>query len=92
MGFAKSLPTNAKEVISVKYEIRAYPMRCVGCLNCQLICSFLFEKVFSTARSRIMIDHLDNGSMIGFTDKCTKCGSCADYCLYDALEKVEEVA
>ena len=28
-------------------------------------------------------------SMIGFTDQCNLCGSCADYCLYDALEKVE---
>ena len=73
----------------MKYEIRTYPMRCVGCLSCQLICSFLYARVFSTAKARIMIDHYDSGSMIGFTDQCNLCGSCADYCLYDALEKVE---
>lgn len=73
----------------MKYEIRTYPTRCVGCLNCQLICSFLYEKVFSTAKARIMIDHFDTGSMIGFTDDCIRCGSCVDYCLYDALEKME---
>ena len=74
----------------MKYEIRCYPTRCVGCLNCQLICSFLYEKIFSTAKAKIMIDHYDQGgSMIGFTDGCIHCGSCADYCLYDALEKVE---
>lgn len=75
----------------MKYEIRTHPMRCVGCLNCQLICSFLYEKVFSTAKARIIINRLDDGSMIGFRDDCTMCGSCADYCLYDALEKVDEV-
>ena len=71
-------------------EIRVYPKRCVGCLNCQLICSFLYERVFSTAKAKIMIDHMDGGSMIGFTDECNGCGSCVDYCLYDALEKVKE--
>lgn len=73
-----------------KYEMRTYPMRCTGCLSCQLICSFLYDKVFSIAKARILIDRLDGGSKIGFTDKCTQCGICADYCLYDALEKVEE--
>ena len=38
-----------------------------------------------------MIDRVDGNSKIGFTDKCTSCGICADYCLYGALEKVEEV-
>jgi ferredoxin len=71
------------------YEIRVYPARCVGCLNCQLICSFLYHKVFSTSLARIRIDHMESGSMIGFTDECTRCGSCTEYCLYDALEKVE---
>jgi len=74
----------------MKFEIRTYPMRCVGCLNCQLICSFSFEKVFNVFKARIMIDRVDGNSKIGFTDKCTSCGICADYCLYGALEKVEE--
>ena len=74
----------------MKFEMRTYPMRCVGCLNCQLICSFLYAKVFNLSKARIVIDRLDGGSKIGFTDKCTRCGFCADYCLYDALEKVEE--
>jgi len=73
-----------------KYEIRTYPLRCAGCLNCQLICSFSYDKVFSIPKARILIDRLDVGSKIGFTDKCNGCGFCADYCLYDALEKVEE--
>jgi ferredoxin len=76
----------------MKYELRTYPLRCVGCLNCQLICSFLFEKAFNIFKARIVIDRLDGGSKIGFSDKCTRCGSCADYCLYGALEKVEEVS
>ena len=74
----------------MKYEIRTYPMRCVSCLNCQLICSFLYEKVFSVVKARIIIDPLEVGAKIGFTDNCTRCGFCVDYCLYDALEKVEE--
>jgi len=74
-----------------KYEIRTYPLRCAGCLNCQLICSFSYDKVFSILKARILIDRLDVGSKIGFTDKCNGCGFCADYCLYGALEKVEEV-
>lgn len=73
----------------MKYEIRAYPTRCVGCLNCQLICSFLYERRFSTALARIRIEPMDSGSMIGFTDECIRCGSCVEHCLYDALEKKE---
>ena len=75
----------------MNYELRAYPLRCVGCLNCQLICSFLFAKVFNVFKARIMIDRVDGSSKIGFTDECTSCGSCVDYCLYGALEKVERV-
>ena len=74
----------------MKFEMRTYPMRCVGCLNCQLACSFLLEKVFSISKARIVIDRAGVNSRIGFTDKCTGCGYCADYCLYGALEKVEE--
>ena len=74
----------------MKFEIRTYPMRCVGCLNCQLICSFLYEKVFNVYKARIIIDRFDGRYKIGFTDECNSCGFCADYCLYNTLEKVEE--
>ena len=74
----------------MKYEMRTYPMRCVGCLNCQLICSFLYAKAFNVSKARIIIDRFDGSSKIGFTEKCNGCGFCADYCLYGTLEKVEE--
>ncbi|MHA1210208.1 MAG: hypothetical protein ACTSSA_10715 [Candidatus Freyarchaeota archaeon] len=71
-------------------EIRTYPMSCVGCLLCQLMCSFTYEKVFNPSKARIIIEKVDGGAKIGFTDDCVKCGVCADYCMYGVLEKVEE--
>jgi len=71
-------------------DIRVYPTRCVGCRICQMICSLTYQKEFRPSQARIMVDHMDIGSVIGFTEDCTKCGFCADYCMYDVLEKVEE--
>jgi Fe-S-cluster-containing hydrogenase component 2 len=71
-------------------EIRTYPMSCVGCLLCQLICSFTYEKVFNPSKARIVIEPINGGAKIGFTEDCTRCGKCAEYCIYGVLEKVEE--
>ena len=70
-------------------EIRTYPMRCVGCRICQLICSFRYEKEFNLSKARILIERIDGGSKIGFADNCIKCGDCVDHCMYGVLEKVE---
>ena len=71
-------------------QIRTYPMSCVGCLLCQLSCSFTHEKEFNPSKSRIMIDRTGVGSKIGFADNCTKCGVCVEHCLYGVLENVEQ--
>jgi|GEM_PF-389746 len=66
-------------------EIEANPSRCVGCLLCQLICSLSYEKMFNPSKSRILIERGDDGFKINFTDKCTLCGLCVEFCVYNAL-------
>jgi len=61
--------------------------KCAGCQICRLICSFTHEKVFNPSKSRIIVDFVDDGFEVRFTDDCSKCGTCAEYCLYGALEK-----
>ena len=67
-------------------EIETHPSKCVGCLLCQLICSFNYEKMFNPSKSRILIERSDNGFKINFADECTLCGLCVQFCVYDALE------
>lgn len=56
-----------------------------------LACSLTFEQAFNIFEARLTIEPSDEeGFKIDFKDTCTDCGICADYCLYDALEKVEE--
>ncbi len=69
-------------------EIRVYPDACAGCRICQLACSFAYEKLFNPSKARIVIEHDGDGFDIGFTDDCNKCGTCAQYCVYGALEVV----
>lgn len=70
--------------------MRTYPARCVGCRICQLMCSFLYHHSFNWSAARILVDQLECGSKIGFSDKCTQCGVCAEHCIYGALELVKE--
>lgn len=60
--------------------------RCTGCLNCQLICSITFEKVFDPARARIIVERKPNGEKsTRFTEECTSCNICVDYCVYGGI-------
>lgn len=60
--------------------------KCTGCLNCELICSFTFTQTFNPSKARIV--HDDEG--IWFTEECTECGLCTDYCVYGAIRRREE--
>lgn len=64
--------------------------KCVGCLICQLTCSFTFTKSFNPLQSRIVIQRVDDGWKISFTDECNNCGLCTKYCMYEALESEKE--
>ena len=77
--------------MSVKREISIAGERCTGCLNCQLICSFTFTRAFNPAAAYIKIERIDGGSEIHFTEDCTGCGLCIDYCAYGTLTFKEGV-
>jgi Fe-S-cluster-containing hydrogenase component 2 len=69
-------------------KIIANAENCAGCLSCQLICSLTHQKEFNPARAFIQVEYLGrtgNDNLIYFTDDCTECGLCAQYCNYDAL-------
>jgi formate hydrogenlyase subunit 6/NADH:ubiquinone oxidoreductase subunit I len=86
-GLPPGTPTERTSRLSGKIvKIETDPSRCVGCLSCQLICSLTYEKVFNPSKSRILIERGDDGFKINFTDKCTLCGLCVEFCVYDALE------
>jgi carbon-monoxide dehydrogenase iron sulfur subunit len=71
-------------------EILIHPEKCVGCRICQLTCSFLYNEKYSLALSRIRLyDIYGLTPKIDFSEECNKCGQCARYCLYGALEIIE---
>ncbi len=71
---------NAKIVINAE--------NCAGCLSCQLICSLINQKEFNPSRAYIQVEYLGrtgNDNLVYFTDDCTECGLCAQYCYFNAL-------
>jgi len=42
--------------------------------------------MFNPSKARIAIERGDDGFKISFTDECTLCGRCAQFCVYNALE------
>ncbi len=71
-------------------KIIIHDQNCTGCLTCQLICSFTHRKIFNPSEAFIRIQTIDHTKKISFTSECNNCGLCAKYCLYKALERVEE--
>jgi Fe-S-cluster-containing dehydrogenase component len=64
--------------------------RCTGCLNCQMICSFTFHEIFNPDLAHIEIGRgLGDEKSAAFTDECTQCGTCVEYCIYGALTSRE---
>ena len=67
--------------------------KCSGCLTCLLACSYFTEGVFSLAKAKLRISRCDEGSrfMITFLPTCINCGLCAEYCPWDAIEKIRKM-
>jgi ferredoxin len=65
-------------------DIATEPKKCAGCLMCALRCSLRYTGTFNPLKARIRINKT-NGNEISFTEECTKCGLCAQYCIYGAL-------
>ena len=71
--------------------ISTKPETCSGCLCCALACSFFTstERAFNPSQSKIRIvpDPDDGRFEIEFTEDCTLCGICADYCEFGVLSQ-----
>ena len=59
--------------------------KCTECLSCQLICSLTFSQRFNPQDSRIIVEPINGGRRIDFTDDCTECYLCVKYCLHGAI-------
>ena len=73
-----------------KKEIKARPEKCSSCLCCQLACSFVHTNSFALAKAKIVLNFVgDLERKISFLEECKKCGVCASYCNYGALEVIK---
>ncbi|MFC1896789.1 4Fe-4S dicluster domain-containing protein [Thermodesulfobacteriota bacterium] len=63
------------------------PKHCVGCMLCQLICSYVTHRVFNPSRSHLTIKADEKRGLfdIVFLPECTYCGACVKYCPSGAL-------
>jgi len=62
------------------------PVKCTGCLQCELACSYELEGAFNPARSRIKVFNFhDQGRFVPYT--CTQCDEawCLHACPVDAI-------
>ena len=76
--------------ISDLVEIVIHEDKCTGCRICQLMCSSIYQKRFAPTEAFIQItDVYGLIPKITFLEECKKCGHCAKYCLYGALELKE---
>ncbi|MBW1887344.1 MAG: hypothetical protein JRI52_03200 [Deltaproteobacteria bacterium] len=80
--------------MSPKKEMMITPEKCVGCLNCQLICSFTFARRFNPVKAHIVVNPITGSEKaiheVHLTDDCNRCGICVRYCVYGALTFVDE--
>lgn len=64
--------------------------RCVGCLICEIRCSFRATGAFNPADARIRIERVErreNEFRPVFLADCDNCGLCALHCPYGALHR-----
>lgn len=67
-----------KRHVRIKVDVE----KCVGCMLCELICSFKHENSFSRRKARLRVERLI-GKFKPVT--CILCGSCVRACKYGAL-------
>jgi len=74
---------------SKKSRVIAEWGKCRGCQICQLICSFVHEKVFNPGKAFIHVRRLGEETEFGvyFLPDCNRCGVCVRFCLYGALSQ-----
>lgn len=66
-------------------RIMVDPGLCVACRNCQLACSLKNHGVFNNPYQAFIIIDREKEDIF-FTDECTGCNYCVDFCLYGALQ------
>ena len=72
-------------------SVITYNKNCRGCLVCELVCSFRFERMFLLSSSKIKVRrNRDLDYKIKIEYDCDGCGICVRNCMYGALEKVEK--
>ena len=63
--------------------------KCVGCLSCQLACSFNKNDRFNIFDSFIDVDWSPENPIIRFMDECDECLQCVLNCFYGCLTIAE---
>lgn len=76
-----------QEKIKKGNQINVISPNCTGCRLCSLACSFIYTKAFSLsdARIKVAVARDSYNFMVSFTDDCTRCGECANYCYNNVL-------
>ena len=70
-------------------KIESQVEKCTGCIICQFQCSFQYHKEFNPSKARIKIEKSPHDiHSISFTNECTNCGICVQFCAYGALQLI----
>ena len=62
--------------------------KCIGCLTCQLQCSFTLTGAFNPEKAMIVIKPITHPSEepeMTFQDDCVQCYRCVSYCPFGAI-------
>lgn len=71
--------------------IKGDVMKCIGCLHCQMACSFVKHKEFNPSKSYVQLQYNRFNRVVGlvFTDDCDDCGVCIRRCPTEAIEIIQ---
>lgn len=79
--------------MNTRYTMATQPQRCTGCVLCQLACTHIKTSAYGLSQALIEVTRIgfEERYDVRFKPECDSCGFCANYCAYDAIERVRRL-